>query len=78
MQPTLFYHFFLYALQDQLDHYTGLEMEWGDGEDGDAHVLELKLKALILDIIHHISIVDSLMKADVQNVDEWEWQKQLR
>lgn len=41
-------------------------------------VLELKLKALVLDTIHHISVVEGLAEAKVTSVDDWEWKKQLR
>ncbi|KAG5501057.1 hypothetical protein GH5_04648 [Leishmania sp. Ghana 2012 LV757] len=38
----------------------------------------LKAKALILDTIHYIEVVDLLMKRNVRSVDEWWWKKQLR
>ena len=41
-------------------------------------MLELKLKALVLDTIHHISVVEGLAEAKVRSVDDWEWKKQLR
>lgn len=41
-------------------------------------VLELKLKALILDIIHNIDVVKQLNQAEVHNVEDWAWKKQLR
>ena len=42
------------------------------------HVLELKLKALILDTIHSIDVVQSLIRSGVKAVGHWLWQKQLR
>jgi len=41
-------------------------------------VLSLKLKALILDTIHNMDVVDKLLEANVKSADEWLWQKQLR
>ena len=36
------------------------------------------MKALILDTIHHISIVEKLIEASVRSIDDWLWKKQLR
>ncbi|KAF2973673.1 hypothetical protein EK904_004515 [Melospiza melodia maxima] len=41
-------------------------------------ILELKLKALILDIIHNIDVVKQLNQAEVHSVEDWAWKKQLR
>lgn len=41
-------------------------------------VLQLKLKALILDVIHNISVVKELHQAGVTGADAWAWKKQLR
>lgn len=49
-------------------------MDWSDEDE----VLELKLKALLLDAIHHIDIVESLIENNVSSVNDWHWQKQLR
>jgi len=51
-----------------------------NAEDTDSHVLELKLKSLILDTIHFIDVVHALIDGTVTvaSVDEWLWQKQLR
>ena len=49
-----------------------------DGSGINSKVLELKLKALILDTIHHISIVEELIDSKVRSVDDWLWKKQLR
>jgi len=48
---------------------------WLFAESG---ILELKLKALILDIIHNIDVVKQLNQAQVRNVEDWAWKKQLR
>ena len=44
----------------------------------ESHVLELKLKALILDTIHSIEVVQQLLRAGIKSLDDWTWQKQLR
>lgn len=41
-------------------------------------ILELKLKALILDIIHNIDIVKQLNQVQVHTTDDWAWKKQVR
>ena len=70
---------FLIELESQLEAYTSAEFHSG-ANDTDAHVLELKLKSLILDTIHFIDIVHALIDGTVtvSSVDEWFWQKQLR
>lgn len=41
-------------------------------------VLELKLKALIMDLIHNIEVVDLLIANNVDKETDWLWRKQLR
>lgn len=48
------------------------------GTDREVNVLELKLKALLLDTIHHIHIIEQLTEANVTKITDWAWQKQLR
>ena len=43
-----------------------------------SQVLKLKLKALILDTIHSIEIVQALIHNSISDVGHWLWQKQLR
>ncbi|KAF2362508.1 ATPase dynein-related AAA domain [Trinorchestia longiramus] len=64
-------------LQAKLESYTSVEMT-GDDDDREMHVLGLKLKALILDTIHNIEVVDKLMAANTTSLSEWTWQQQLR
>ena len=59
-------------LKSQLESYTSVEL------DDDSKVLQLKLKSLVLDLIHYIEIVDDLDENNVRNADNWLWQKQLR
>ncbi len=61
-------------LEAQLESFTSVDL----GSDSDAKVLDLKLKALILDTIHNIDVAKTLVDRDVRSVDDWMWQKQLR
>nr|CAD7453925.1 unnamed protein product [Timema tahoe] len=69
------------SLKHQLEAYTSLEVEWTDtpgDTEGDSKDLELKLKAMLLDTIHHMSVVEHLLAASVRQVNSWHWQRQLR
>ena len=68
-------HSFKKELETQLEGYTSAEI---GGEGSDAIVLKLKLKALILDLIHFIDVIDQLQKENVRSTGDWVWQKQLR
>ena len=46
--------------------------------DTESHVLELKLKSMILDSIHAIDVVEQLEEVGCRSLDDWVWQKQLR
>jgi dynein heavy chain 2 len=46
-------------------------------EPGNDNITRLKLKALVLDIIHNMDVVDFLIKEN-GTIDSWAWQKQLR
>ena len=61
------------------EHFLGNDDAGDDnGSGSNSKVLELKLKALILDTIHHISIVEQLIQAKTRSIDDWLWKKQLR
>ncbi|CAG0883700.1 unnamed protein product [Cyprideis torosa] len=62
-------------MKKQLEALTSAEF---DASDADGKVLELKQKALILDTIHAIEVLEALMEAKTRSLDEWIWQKQLR
>lgn len=57
-------------LSQTLAEYTSLEVA--------DFVLKLKLKALILDVIHNIRTVDELIDHSPCTKSSWVWQKQLR
>uniref|UniRef100_A0A3Q3KJ04 Cytoplasmic dynein 2 heavy chain 1 n=1 Tax=Monopterus albus TaxID=43700 RepID=A0A3Q3KJ04_MONAL len=62
----------------KLEHYTTVDTSSDDHANPESSVLQLKLKALILDIIHNISVVKHLIQAGVTSPDAWGWKKQLR
>uniref|UniRef100_A0A672TN04 Cytoplasmic dynein 2 heavy chain 1 n=1 Tax=Strigops habroptila TaxID=2489341 RepID=A0A672TN04_STRHB len=65
-------------LMAKLEHYTSIDNGIEDTGSTESGILELKLKALILDIIHNIDVVKQLNQAQVHSVENWAWKKQLR
>ncbi|KAF4787703.1 hypothetical protein TURU_168391 [Turdus rufiventris] len=65
-------------LTAKLDRYTSVGSAIEDTGSTESGILELKLKALILDIIHNIDVVKQLNQAEVRSVEDWSWKKQLR
>ena len=53
-----------------LKHYTSMP--------DPSHLTSIKIKALILDLVHNMDVVDQLTKADARAITDWEWTKQLR
>lgn len=62
-------------LQSRLKEYTGTDTS---DEGDDSALLQSKIKALVMDLIHNIDVVRQLQEAKVNAVDSWVWQKQLR
>uniref|UniRef100_H3AMW9 Uncharacterized protein n=1 Tax=Latimeria chalumnae TaxID=7897 RepID=H3AMW9_LATCH len=62
----------------KLEHYTSVDTSTEDPGNTEAGVLELKLKTLILDIIHNIDVLKQLTQAQVHSTEDWAWKKQLR
>ncbi|KAL3906894.1 MAG: hypothetical protein SGPRY_010376, partial [Prymnesium sp.] len=46
--------------------------------DTDDKLLQLKVKALLLDLIHNMDVCDQLVAAGTSSPAEWAWRKQLR
>ncbi|KAI6079846.1 Cytoplasmic dynein 2 heavy chain 1 [Aix galericulata] len=65
-------------LMAKLEHYTSIDTSMEDSGNTESGILELKLKALILDIIHNIDLVKQLNQAQVHSAEDWAWKKQLR
>lgn len=65
---------YLKELQAQLDSYTSLTMNTSNEKP----LIRLKLKALIMDTIYNISILEDLIQEKVRLKEDWSWQKHLR
>ncbi|XP_038617598.1 cytoplasmic dynein 2 heavy chain 1 [Tachyglossus aculeatus] len=65
-------------LTAKLEHYTNVDTSSEDPGNPESGILELKLKALILDIIHNIDVVKQLNHVQVQSTEDWIWKKQVR
>jgi dynein heavy chain 2 len=46
--------------------------------DQSDQLLQLKIKSLVLDIVHQVDVVDQLLKKSTTKSSEWTWKKQLR
>ncbi|KAF5283232.1 hypothetical protein FQA39_LY17379 [Lamprigera yunnana] len=67
----------------QLNNYNSLNFNenvdsLSSTDEQHSNLIEIKLKALILDTIHHISVIEDLIKLNVIKTDDWNWQKQLK
>ncbi|XP_078258652.1 cytoplasmic dynein 2 heavy chain 1 isoform X1 [Rhinoraja longicauda] len=62
----------------KLENYTGVDYYSEETGSAETTILELKLKALILDIIHNIEIVNQLNQTQICSTSDWAWKKQLR
>ena len=62
------------SLKSVLEKYTTVDYS----KSADSSLLELKYKALIMDIIHYIDVVEQLMSENCRNSADWAWQRQLR
>ena len=66
-------------LAAMLEQYSSFMTQFAVGDDGGAGVLQsLKVKALVLDLVHSMDVVDQLLAADCGDAAQWIWQKQLR
>ena len=61
-------------LKSVLEKYTSVDY----GRSSDSGLLELKYKALIMDIIHYIDVVEQLLNENCRGANDWPWQRQLR
>ena len=57
-------------LQQLLKQYTSIK--------NPSHLTSVKVKALILDLVHNMDVLDQLQGSDVQSTQDWAWFKQLR
>ena len=66
---------FHHDIQQVLEKYTNVQIDTNTTE---GLVTDLKYKALIMDAIHHMDVVQQLKDARTKNIFDWLWQKQLR
>ncbi|KAJ3141233.1 Cytoplasmic dynein 2 heavy chain 1 [Geranomyces variabilis] len=64
-------------LRKHLDEYTSFDSSTIE-DPVERNVVELKIKSLILDIIHLMDVVTQLQAAGVTSLADWTWQRQLR
>jgi dynein heavy chain 2 len=62
-------------VQQVLEKYTNVHVNT-DSTEG--LVTDLKYKALIMDTVHNMDVVQQLKDARIRNIYDWLWQKQLR
>jgi dynein heavy chain 2 len=62
------------SLKAVLEKYTNVDYK----KAADSGLMELKYKALIMDIIHYIDVVEQLIREGCRNSTDWPWQRQLR
>lgn len=59
------------SLQDVLSQYTRYDLS-------SQPLLNTKVKALVLDVVHYMDVVATLQQHQLNNTDHWLWRKQLR
>ncbi|KAJ3098912.1 Cytoplasmic dynein 2 heavy chain 1 [Phlyctochytrium planicorne] len=64
-------------LESQLDKYTSYDTSKID-DPVQRHTTELKIKSLILDIIHFIDVIKQIQETKSKDLADWSWQRQLR
>ena len=62
-------------VQQVLDKFTNVQV---NTETTEGVVTDLKYKALIMDAIHNIDVIEQLKESRAKNLYDWAWQKQLR
>ncbi|KAK3929891.1 Cytoplasmic dynein 2 heavy chain 1 [Frankliniella fusca] len=72
-------HSLLKSIKAQQDVYANVELAgFSEGNDDEGRILELKQKALLIDIVHHVHIVEDLIQCNTSSLEDWSWQRQLR
>ncbi|KAL2914266.1 hypothetical protein HK105_206212 [Polyrhizophydium stewartii] len=64
-------------LRDDLEKYTTFDTAT-IADKTERAVVELKIKSLILDIIHFLDVVDQLKRVERPLLTDWSWRRQLR
>ncbi|RYG97301.1 hypothetical protein EON65_53085 [archaeon] len=58
-------------LQDTLREFTSHDLS-------SEPLLQLKMKALVFDLVHNVEVVDHLIRKGTRKLTDWQWSKQLR
>jgi dynein heavy chain 2 len=64
-------------LRSQLESYTSFDVHSIENPIV-KNVTELKIKSLILDIIHFIDVLEQLECQQIKSISDWSWKKQIR
>jgi dynein heavy chain 2 len=62
------------SLKQVLEKYTSVDYN----KSSNSMLIELKYKALIMDVIHYVDVVEQLMSESCRGPNDWPWQRQLR
>lgn len=62
----------LKSLNDEIAQFTTLKNQTGD------NLVQLKLRYLLFDMVHYVTIVEELIKQNVMHVSDWDWLQQLK
>ncbi|GAB6032228.1 Cytoplasmic dynein 2 heavy chain 1 [Chamberlinius hualienensis] len=60
--------------KERLQSLTSIDV----GNESELGVLRLKLKAIVLDTVYFVSVLEQLIAASISSVEDWSWKKQLR
>ncbi|CAM9144794.1 unnamed protein product [Heterosigma akashiwo] len=66
------------SFRDLKDSLTKLLSQYTSYDLSTQPLMSLKIKALVLDLVHNMDVVDQLARHRVEDLDLWVWQKQLR
>jgi dynein heavy chain 2 len=58
-------------LQNELREFTSHDLS-------NEPLLQLKMKALVMDLVHHLDMIDQVIKKKANRLSDWAWSKQLR
>ena len=59
------------SLQQALKEFTSHDLS-------SEPLLQLKMKSLVMDLVHNLDVVEFLIKKGIQKLSDWAWSKQLR
>ncbi|XP_046395709.1 cytoplasmic dynein 2 heavy chain 1 [Ischnura elegans] len=66
------------SLKAKIDAYTKLKFNPSGNNSATTSLFNIKVKALVLDVIYFLEIVGELINSGTTLLSQWSWQKQLR